>query len=164
MSGLNATTLNPVGIANNVHYCCYLDLSHVPWFAIQTLKKLIIAAYGIYSLRSIFEFDSNTYPLLNLSSKTAFNYFQGTLGSNIVDTTWTVDGYIFSITTLTLYKYRYIIVSGAEIHTTQDNFMAMIKVFAEALMQNKALANRRTTSAHVKSVVPGEHIQASVLP
>ncbi|KAJ3337338.1 hypothetical protein HDU93_001196 [Gonapodya sp. JEL0774] len=199
--------------------------------ASQTLKKVVDPLLGISSLKTIFEFDRDTYPLLNVSAKAVLELSRGNLSNMIPDTTWTLEGNVFRASSLTIYGYEYILVSGAplsdyvgdiiqlksnleadgsrsmlivvlsalavviilailsllfawyyithplaeilvmmkkatkfdfsdirnglgtskrsvvrEIHTTQANFIEMIKVFAEALKQNKALLQRKPTT------------------
>ncbi|KAJ3334783.1 hypothetical protein HDU93_007253 [Gonapodya sp. JEL0774] len=77
----------------------------------EALKK-INPSTGVTSLKTIFDFDRASYPLLNISSRTVYDFANGDLAS-IPDTTWNRDGTLFKVTSLRIYGFQFIIVVAA---------------------------------------------------
>ncbi|KXS13574.1 hypothetical protein M427DRAFT_33772 [Gonapodya prolifera JEL478] len=88
-------------------------------YRLETLVKTLNATIvvnginGTYSLKNITEFDSTTWPLLNLSARTVYNYAGGDLSQPFADNQWYMNGYLFQVTSRSIWGYKYIIVSGA---------------------------------------------------
>ncbi|KAJ3336755.1 hypothetical protein HDU93_002265 [Gonapodya sp. JEL0774] len=81
------------------------------------LTKVANVTTNIYTLKTIWEYDYNNWPLLNTSAATIYSFVNGNLAANFADAQWRVGDYLFQVTTLELYSYKYIIVSGAVLFT-----------------------------------------------
>ncbi|KXS14583.1 hypothetical protein M427DRAFT_44985 [Gonapodya prolifera JEL478] len=99
--GLNPATLSLQNLAANLSLSMPASNNHN---SSQTLKKLVNPSAQVYSLRTIFEFDRMSYPLVNISARAVYDLVQGNFTSAIADTTWITDTYRFRVSTMTIYK------------------------------------------------------------
>ncbi|KAJ3334906.1 hypothetical protein HDU93_007066, partial [Gonapodya sp. JEL0774] len=112
---------------------------------VQTLRKIIDPTYGIFGLKTIFDYDSDSFPLLNLSASALLEYSGGNLLSTSLDKSWHTEAYMFSVKTKDVYGYRYIVVTAAPLedylgdtiyladNLKKEGIRAMIVVIASAV-------------------------------
>ncbi|KXS09257.1 hypothetical protein M427DRAFT_49709 [Gonapodya prolifera JEL478] len=77
----------------------------------STLRKEILISNG--ALRSIFSFSSDNFPLVNYTSRVVYEYAGQDLKSNFSDTQWRSGGFMFQVSSTTIWGCKYTIVSGA---------------------------------------------------
>ncbi|KXS10556.1 hypothetical protein M427DRAFT_73833 [Gonapodya prolifera JEL478] len=77
----------------------------------STLRKEILVPNR--SPRSIFAFSSTEFPLVNHSSRVVFDYAGRDLKSNFSDSQWRSGGFMFQVSSTTIWGSKYTIVSGA---------------------------------------------------
>ncbi|KXS19824.1 hypothetical protein M427DRAFT_66936 [Gonapodya prolifera JEL478] len=65
------------------------------------------------SIKTIWNFPKNQYPLLNISAATIYNYSGRNLSSRFPDAQFAVENYMYEVTSYYAANYKWIIVSGA---------------------------------------------------
>ncbi|KAJ3342703.1 hypothetical protein HDU93_001275 [Gonapodya sp. JEL0774] len=63
--------------------------------------------------KTMFELSENEYPFFNYTAQILLKYANNDLASNFKDHQWRQGGYMFQVTSVVLYNFKYIIVSGA---------------------------------------------------
>ncbi|KAI8808326.1 hypothetical protein BJ742DRAFT_739130 [Cladochytrium replicatum] len=63
--------------------------------------------------RKIFDIRYEDYPLINLTAAVVYNYANQNLSSSFADAQFTMEDYLFQVTSKQVFNYKYIVISGA---------------------------------------------------
>ncbi|KAJ3343254.1 hypothetical protein HDU93_009238 [Gonapodya sp. JEL0774] len=100
-------------------------------------RSVLLRASG--GLKPIFEFTSDSYPLLNFTSATIYSYANSNLSSNFADTQWRTGDYFFQVTSKVFYSYKYIIISGAPASDYLGDTVALAQSLAALGSRSQAI-------------------------
>ncbi|KAJ3344376.1 hypothetical protein HDU93_000166 [Gonapodya sp. JEL0774] len=96
------------------------------------LLKYSAATNGMV-LNTIWDYNVSAYSLLNVSAATIYAYAAADLSTNFKDTEFTVEDFMFQVTSYTFANYKWIIVSGAPSSDYLGDTLILQKSLADRL-------------------------------
>ncbi|KXS14529.1 hypothetical protein M427DRAFT_44955 [Gonapodya prolifera JEL478] len=92
------------------------------------------ALFGGSKIKTIFEYPLEQYPTLNTSAALLYQYSGNNLSTTIEDASFEMDNFMFHVTTVQIYNFRYLVVVGAP----PSDFVGDTALLAETLRRDGA--------------------------